>query len=167
MSSLAELIEETKEARELKRALSVKMVLSGITVAQVGELLHVTPQYVRKWKGRYETEGVDALRLGYRGSESYLSVEQRQEIEEWIGAHETVTVEEVLAGVFFHQAHYNRITLLEILNIFRRGERQDPPHLGLQSEYPMLMIDLDNGRHYGAPRVGVGGGDFYILLAGT
>jgi transposase len=95
MSSLAALIEETKEARELKRALSVKMVLSGIAVAQVGELLHVTPQYVRKWKGRYETEGVDALRLGYRGSESYLSVKQRQEIEEWIGAHETVTVEEV------------------------------------------------------------------------
>jgi hypothetical protein len=44
MSRLAELIKETKDARELKRALSVKMVLSGIAVAQVGELLHVTPQ---------------------------------------------------------------------------------------------------------------------------
>jgi putative transposase len=31
----------------------------------------------------------------YRGSESYLSVEQRQEIEDWLGAHETITVEEV------------------------------------------------------------------------
>lgn len=94
MSSLAELIEETKEARELKRALSVKMALNGMGATQVGELLHGTPQYVRKWTGRYETEGVSALRLGYRGSESYLRVEQRQEIEDWIGTHETVRVEE-------------------------------------------------------------------------
>jgi len=95
MSSLGELIEETKEARELKRALSVNMVLSGMVAAQVGELLHVTPQYVRQWKGRYETEGAGALRLGYRGRESDLSAEQRRELEDWSGAHERVTVEEV------------------------------------------------------------------------
>jgi len=43
-NSLGELIEEAKDARELKRALSVQMTLSGMAVAQVGELLHVTPQ---------------------------------------------------------------------------------------------------------------------------
>jgi transposase len=95
MSRLAELIEETKDARELKRALSVKMVQSGMATTQVGELLQVTPQYVRKWQGRYELGGVEALRMGYRGSEGYLSGEQRQEVEEWIGTHETVSVEEV------------------------------------------------------------------------
>jgi transposase len=95
MSRLAELIEETKDARELKRALSVKMRQSGIGVAQVGELLEVTAQYVRKWQRRYEAGGVEALRVGYRGSESYLRGEQRQEVEEWIGTHETVSVEEV------------------------------------------------------------------------
>lgn len=95
MSRLAELIEGTKDARELKRALSVKMVQSGMAATQVGELLQVTPQYVRKWQGRYEAGGVEALRMGYRGSESYLREEQRQEVEEWIGTHETVSVEEV------------------------------------------------------------------------
>ena len=95
MGSLEELIEETKDARELKRALSVKMMRNGMAATQVGELLQVTPQYVRKWHGRYAAEGVEGLRLGYRGSESYLSEEQHREIEEWIGAHETVTVEEV------------------------------------------------------------------------
>lgn len=95
MSRLAELIEETKDARELKRALSVKMRQSGIGVAQVGELLEVTAPYVRKWQRRYEAGGVEALRVGYRGSESYLRGEQRQEVEEGIGTHETVSVEEV------------------------------------------------------------------------
>ena len=44
MSSLAELIEETKDARELKRALSVKRALGGRAAARVGELRHVTPR---------------------------------------------------------------------------------------------------------------------------
>jgi putative transposase len=95
MNKLAELIEETRDARELKRALSVNMGQSGIAAAQVGELLQVTPQCVRKWQRRYEGEGVEGLRVGYRGSESYLSGKQRQEVEEWIGTHETVGVEEV------------------------------------------------------------------------
>jgi putative transposase len=103
MDSLAQMIEETKEVRELKRALSVKMTLAGMATAEIGELLHVTPRYVRKWRGRYEREGVGALRVGYRGSASYLSVEQRQELEDWLGAQETGTVEEVRDYI---DAHY-------------------------------------------------------------
>lgn len=33
--------------------------------------------------------------MGYWGSKGYLSGEHRQEVEEWSGAHETVSVEEV------------------------------------------------------------------------
>lgn len=103
MDSLVQMIEETKEVRELKRALSVKMGLGGRATAAIGELLHVTPRYVRKWRGRYEREGVGALRVGYRGSESYLSVEQRHELEDWLRAQERVTVEEVRDYI---EAHY-------------------------------------------------------------
>ena len=95
MDSLRQMIAEAKEARELKRALSVKRVLAGIATGEIGELLQVTPRYVRKWRGRYEREGVEALRVRYRGSESYLSVEQRQELEDWLGGQETITLEEV------------------------------------------------------------------------
>ena len=55
----------------MKRALGVKMVLQGIAPAQVCQILNVSPQYVSKWKGRYEAEGAGALGLGYRGSESH------------------------------------------------------------------------------------------------
>jgi putative transposase len=41
----------------------------------------------------YEVEGGVALRLGYRGSESYLEDGQRQAILAWIEARETVSVE--------------------------------------------------------------------------
>jgi transposase len=134
MSSLAELIEEAKDARELKRALSVQMTLSGMTAARVGELLHVTPRYVRKWQGRYKAGGGDALRLGYRGSESYLRVEQRQEIEDWIGAHETSTVEEVRDHIeesygVVYQSKQSYYALLEAGGMsYHRSEKGNPKH---------------------------------------
>jgi transposase len=95
MDSLGQMIAEAQEVGELKRALSVKMVVAGMATGEIGELLQVTPRYVRKWRGRYEREGVEALRVRYRGSESYLSVEQRQELEDWLGGQETISLEEV------------------------------------------------------------------------
>ena len=95
MDKVAKLIEETSDVRELKRALSVKLRESGLATEAGGEVLQVTPRAVRAWWQRYEREGVEGLRVRYRGSESYLSVEQRQEIEDWLGRQETITVEEV------------------------------------------------------------------------
>lgn len=95
MDKLTKLIEETTDVRELKRAVSVKLREGGMSTAAVGEVLHHPPRTVRSWYQRYEREGVEGLRVKYRGSESYLSVEQRQAMEDWLGAQETITVEEV------------------------------------------------------------------------
>jgi transposase len=77
----------------VKRAVSVKMSAQGFSPPQICHVLHVSLQYVSEWKGLYETGGGAALRLGYRGSESYLPEEQRQAILWWVGARETVSVE--------------------------------------------------------------------------
>src|SRR5258705_4227544 len=95
MNRLAQLIEETTEVRELKRAVSVKLGERGLAPEAVGEVLQVTPRTVRKWRQRYEREGVEGLQVRNRGRESYLSVEQRQEIEEWLRAQENPTPAEV------------------------------------------------------------------------
>jgi transposase len=95
MQDLDEIINGATDVWEVKRAMSVKMERSGITPAQIYQLLHVSPQYVSKWKGQYETEGAAALRLGHRGSESYLSGEQREEVVQGVEAHETLSVEAV------------------------------------------------------------------------
>lgn len=95
MNSLDEIINESKEVREVKRAVSVKMVRNGMAPADICAILNVSPQYVSKWKVKYEEEGAGGLLLGYRGSESYLSAEQRAEVEHWIQVQETLTVEQV------------------------------------------------------------------------
>src|SRR5829696_6069961 len=93
MQDLDEIINEAQDAREVKRAVSVKMSVQGFSPMQISQVLNVSLQYVSKWKGLYEAEGGEALRLGYRGSESYLEEAQRQALLHWIGARETVSVE--------------------------------------------------------------------------
>jgi putative transposase len=93
MHDLDEIINEARDAREVKRAVSVKMSAQGCSPVQISQVLNVSVQYVSKWRGLYEAEGGEALRLGYRGSESYLEEGQRQAILQWIGERETVSVE--------------------------------------------------------------------------
>lgn len=132
MTSLAAIIEGAQDVREVKRAVSVQMGLSGLAPAQICQCLRVSPQYVSKWKGVYEAAGADALGLGYRGSESSLSATHQQEIVEWIGSHETVTVEAVRDYVEEHygvrykskQSYY---ALLEAGGMsYHRSEKVNP-----------------------------------------
>ena len=95
MEDIDEIINEARDAREVKRAVRVKMSAQGFSPAQISEVLNVSQQYVSKWKGLYEAGGGAVLRLGHRGSESYLGAEERHAIVQWIGARETVSVEAV------------------------------------------------------------------------
>jgi transposase len=132
MHDLDEIINEAKDAREVKRAVSVKMSAQGFSPAQICHVLNVSLQYVSKWKGVYEAGGGAALRLGYRGSESYLQEEQRQAILQWIVARETVSVEAVRDyieeqyGVVYRskQSYYE---LLEAGGMsYHRSEKDNP-----------------------------------------
>jgi putative transposase len=132
MDTLAQLIEETTDVRELKRALSVKLGQEGMATEAVGKVLQVTPRAVRRWRKRYEQEGVTGLQVKYRGSESYLSVEQRQEIEDWLGAQETLTLEEVRDELearygIVYQSKQSYYALLDASGLsYQRTEKGNP-----------------------------------------
>lgn len=93
MQSLEDIINESQDIREVKRALSVKMVLSGISPATIGQILNVSLPYVSKWKTMYETEGAGALAVGYEGRQGYLNELERAAVVEWINGQATLSVE--------------------------------------------------------------------------
>ena len=93
METVDGLINESKEVRELKRAISVKMLEAEIEPEKIAKVLNVTEQYVSKWKGIHQQKGADGLKLGYQGSQGYLSAAQREAIVEWIKEQESITVE--------------------------------------------------------------------------
>jgi putative transposase len=132
MNSLTQLIEETTDVRELKRALSVRLGEEGMATEAIGEVLQATPRSVRKWRKRYEREGVEGLQVRYRGSESYLRVEQRQEIEDWLGAQETTTLEEVRDEIearygIVYQSKQSYYDLLDASGLsYHRTEKGNP-----------------------------------------
>src|SRR4051812_28803670 len=95
MNSLDAIISESRDVREVKRALSVKMLESGLSATAVSELLKVSVQYVSKWKVRYEAEGAGSLALGYVGSASYLTEQERNTTAAWIKGQQTLSVEQV------------------------------------------------------------------------
>ena len=138
MHDIDEIINEATDAREGKRAVSVKMGQQGFSATQICPVLNVSLQYVSKWEGQYEAEGAAALRMKYRGSEGYLRVEEREEILHWIGAQETVSIEAVRDyveeryGVVYHskQSYYE---LLEAGGMsYHRSEKSNPKRDGAQ-----------------------------------
>jgi putative transposase len=132
MQDIDEIINEARDAREVKRAVSVKMSAQGFSPAQICQVLNVSLQYVSKWKGLYEAGGGAVLRLGHRGSESYLGEEERHAILQGIGAQETVSIEAVRdyieeqyrVGYRSKQSYYE---LLEAGGMsYHRSEKHNP-----------------------------------------
>jgi putative transposase len=132
MKSLDELINESRDVREVKRALSVKMQKNGISAIAVSELLNVSLQYVSKWKVIYDTQGTDGLGVGEQGRESYLTEQERNAVVGWIKNQETLSVEQVrdyLEGEYgiVYQSKQSYYDLLEAGGMsYHKSQQQNP-----------------------------------------
>ena len=69
---------ETGKPLEIKRALAVRLSLLGESRSTIAEMLDVSVQFVDKWKPIYFEEGIDGLKLKYKGSDDYLSKQEKQ-----------------------------------------------------------------------------------------
>ena len=81
---LDEFIASNPEPRELKRALAVKMRLEQMKHRQIQPVVGVSSNYISRWEQRYREQGVEGLKLAHKGSQGYLSDEQRQAVIAWI-----------------------------------------------------------------------------------
>lgn len=95
METLDDIINDATDPRETKRALTVKMLQTGLSPQTITNLLNVSEQYVSKWKIRYENDGVLGLRLAYRGKAPYLTPAQHLQVVEWIKTHDIIAIEAV------------------------------------------------------------------------
>jgi transposase len=84
LDELEYFIKMTTDAREIKRALAVKMTISGIHYSEITQLLGVSRQFISKWKNCAIFEGIEYLRIKYKGRKSYLKPEEKQEVIQWL-----------------------------------------------------------------------------------
>ena len=84
IQELDELIKSNPDSRELKRALAVKFALQGWGYPMIAKSLNVSKSFITKWKKRFNEGGIEGLKLSYKGSKSYLSVEEKQAVIAWL-----------------------------------------------------------------------------------
>ncbi len=63
MQELIEFIQANPDPRELKRALSVKIVIQNYKHSTIGNILGVSVGFVNKWKYIFIEQGISGLRL--------------------------------------------------------------------------------------------------------
>ena len=85
---LVPFLREARDAREYQRAQAVKLALDGYRYAQIAAIMQVSPSFISKWKRIYLADGIAALRLGYGGTQGYLTTEQRAQTIAWLQAQE-------------------------------------------------------------------------------
>jgi putative transposase len=84
IAQLESFIKSDIDARELKRAIAVRMALSGNIYHEISKLLGVSNFFVGYWKKQFKTKGIAGIKLGHKGSKGYLAVRQNTEVIEWL-----------------------------------------------------------------------------------
>ncbi|RKZ52641.1 MAG: hypothetical protein DRR16_19005 [Candidatus Parabeggiatoa sp. nov. 3] len=85
MLTLEEIIANSKDTFDIKRALAVKMIIQGVSVKDIEDILQVSDSFISKWKVIYAEEGSEGLLLKYHGKKSYLDEEYRKEVQQISG----------------------------------------------------------------------------------
>jgi len=84
IAELQEFIDARPEARELRKALVVKLIYQGYKYEEIQTILDVSLGSITGWKQAYEKSGISGLRLNHKGRKSYLSAGQREEVLSWL-----------------------------------------------------------------------------------
>ena len=84
IAELQEFIDNRPDAREVRKALAVKLVYQGYKYEEIQTILDVSIGSITSWKNAYKEYGISGLRLNYQGRKSYLSDEQREKILSWL-----------------------------------------------------------------------------------
>ena len=84
MVDLHQFIHTCRDSRELKRALAVQNTLAGRSWAEVATELGVQTSFINKWRWRYKQQGIQCLRLAYKGRSSYLTPAEKKSVITWI-----------------------------------------------------------------------------------
>lgn len=84
IKELEQWIKTNPDSREIKRAIAVKLSLQGWVYEAIGRTLNVSNAFVSKWKKRLLEQGIEGLKLSYKGAKSYLTKQQKEQVLTWL-----------------------------------------------------------------------------------
>lgn len=93
---LAAFIHSNPDARELKRAIAVKMAIENEPYSNITKLLGMHKSCITTWKQRFSDQGLDGIKLSYKGASSYLTPEQISETITWLKTKDYWSLDELV-----------------------------------------------------------------------
>ena len=84
IAELKEFIALRPNAREVRKALAIKLIYQGYLYEEIQSILDVSLGSISGWKQAYELQGIDGLCLNHKGRISYLTSEQKEEVLSWL-----------------------------------------------------------------------------------
>ncbi len=84
LDKLEEFLTTTKDIKEWKRAQTVKLRLLGNSYQSIANNLGVSYRFIAKISAKYLKQGLEGLKLAYKGSKPFLTPEQKQEVKQWL-----------------------------------------------------------------------------------
>ncbi|MEG4116163.1 IS630 family transposase [Microcoleus sp. N9_B4] len=99
ITQLESFIKSDIDARELKRAIAVRMAVEGKFYHEISKILGVSEFFVGHWKKQFQTKGIEGIKLGHKGSKGYLTALQKTEVIEWLKNKEYWNLDELVTYV--------------------------------------------------------------------
>lgn len=99
ITQLESFIKSGIDARELKRAIAVRMAVEGKFYHEISKILGVSEFFVGHWKKQFQTKGIEGIKLGHKGSKGYLTALQKTEVIEWLKNKEYWNLDELVTYV--------------------------------------------------------------------
>lgn len=167
--TLDELINDSKvDARELKRALVVKVDEEGVSRRQIKKIFNVIDSYISRWCSQYNENEKDAssLLLNYKGSRPYLSADQKSEIKEYLEEKESTTLPDFKSyiksryNVVFKsdQSYYDLLKMGDMS--WKKTQKKNP-----ESDRGQIKKELKSLRmKLGKKRASIESGETVVLL---
>jgi transposase len=95
LESLQEFVNTRKTVREWKRGEAVRLRLLGLSYREIQTRLGVSISFIAKNQKKFFEQGAEGLKLAYKGSQSYLTESQLQEVMEWLSSPERRNISEL------------------------------------------------------------------------
>jgi putative transposase len=96
IAQLESFIKSDIDARELKRAIAVRMAISGNIYHEISLILGVSNFFIGYWKKQFKTKGIAGIKLGHKGSKGYLTARENTEVIEWLKNKEYWNLDELV-----------------------------------------------------------------------
>lgn len=84
IEELQALISSNPDAREMRKALALKLSYQGYGYGEIEKILDVSIGSISGWKQSYERDGIEGLRVRHRGRIGYLSATERAAVLRWL-----------------------------------------------------------------------------------